>query len=168
GVGVAWLGALQAPSRRNSLWLAGVYGAALAVKHNAWFLPPVLLVRALLLPRGERTRALRLLPWLLLSPLVLFSVWLLLWHEPVRHLRDWIAFHTHHVHYAWWYFGQVLRAPPFPVEYPLVLDAMVLPLPTVALLAAAGISLLAGFARRRLESQRLLELGLAGAALLPF
>src|SRR5207253_1500114 len=58
--------------------------------------------------------------------------------------------------------------PRLAATYGLALAAMVLPLPTVALLAAAGISLLAGFARRRLESQRLLELGLAGAALLPF
>src|SRR5205807_5013490 len=161
GVGLAWL-------RGTGPRLAATYGLALAVTHHAWFLPPVLLVHALLLPRDQRTAGLRKLPWLLLSPAVLFVFWPLLWHDPLRHLRDWIAFHTHHVHYAWWYFGQVLRAPPFPAEYPLVLDAMVLPLPTVALLAAAGISLLAGFAPRRLESQRLLELGLAGAALLPF
>src|SRR2546427_742706 len=161
GVGVAWL-------RGSGPRLATTYGLALAVKHNAWFLPPVLAVHALLLPRGERAAALRKLPWLLLSPLVLFAAWPLLWHDPLRHLRDWISFHSHHVHYAWWYFGQVLRAPPFPIEYPLVLDAMVLPLPTVALLAAAGISLLAGLARRPLGSPRLLDLRLAGAPLLPF
>src|SRR6202011_4248216 len=137
-------------------------------KHNAWFLPRVLLVHALLLPREQRSAALRKLPWLLLSPLVLFAAWPLLWHDPLRHLGDWIAFHTQHVHYAWWYFGQVLRAPPFPVSYPLVLDALVLPLPVAAILAAAGVSLLVGFARRRLDAQRLLELGLAGAAVLPF
>jgi hypothetical protein len=168
GVGVAWLGALEAPSRRSGLWLSFIYGVALAVKHNAWFLPPVLLVHALLLPGEERKSALLRLPWLLLSPLVLFLAWPLLWHDPLRHLGDWIAFHTHHVHYAWWYFGQVLRAPPFPVVYPLVVDALALPLTTVALLAAAGISLLVGFFRRRLDAQRLLELGLAGSALLPF
>ena len=161
GVGVAWL---RSPGPR----LAATYGAALAIKHNAWFLPPVLAVHALLLPREQRRAALRKLPWLLLSPLVLFAAWPLLWHDPLRHLRDWIAFHTHHVHYAWWYFGQVLRGPPFPVEYPLVLDALVLPLPTALVLMTAGASLLAGFARRRLDAQRLLELGLAGAALLPF
>ena len=161
GVGVAWL-------RGSGRRLAATYGVALAVKHNSWFLPPVLLVHALLLPRDARTAALRKLPWVLLSPAILFVCWPLLWHDPLRHLSDWIAFHTHHVHYAWWYFGQVLRAPPFPIEYPLVLDAMVLPLPAVALLAAAAIALLAGFARRRLDPQRLLELGLAGAALLPF
>src|SRR5256885_591918 len=161
GVGVAWL-------RGSGPRLAGTYGVALAVKHNAWFLPPVLAVHALLLPRGERAAALRKLPWLLLSPLVLFAAWPLLWHDPLRHLRDWISFHSHHVHYAWWYFGQVLRAPPFPIEYPVVLDALVLPLPTALLLLAAGASLLVDFARRRLDAQRLLELGLAGAALLPF
>jgi hypothetical protein len=168
GVGVGWLAALKAPSRRSGLWLSFIYGVALAVKHNAWFLPPVLLVHALLLPGEQRKSALLRLPWLLLSPLVLFAAWPLLWHDPLRHLGDWIAFHTHHVHYAWWYFGQVLRAPPFPVVYPLVVDALALPLTTVALLGAAGISLLAGFVLRRLDAQRLLELGLAGSALLPF
>ena len=178
GVGVAWLAALresgpqesglQASGFRLKAWFALIYGVALAVKHNAWFLPPVLLVHALLLPREQRTRALKTLPWILLSPLVLFAAWPLLWHEPLRHLGDWIAFHTHHVHYAWWYFGQVLRAPPFPLAYPLVLDALALPLPLVALLLAAGVSLLVAFARQRLDPQRLLELGLASAALLPF
>jgi len=161
GVGVAWL-------RASGPGLAFTYGAALAVKHNAWFLPPVLLVHALLLPGDQRKAMLRKLPWLLLSPLVLFLAWPLLWHDPLRHLRDWVAFHTHHVHYAWWYFGQVLRGPPFPVWYPVVLDALVLPLTNALVLAAAGISLLWAFARRRLDPQRLLELGLAGAALLPF
>jgi hypothetical protein len=165
GVGVAWLSAIEKGSR---LRLALLYGVALAVKHNAWVLPPVLLVHALLLPGELRKRALLCLPWLLLSPLVLFAAWPLLWHDPLRHLGDWIAFHTHHVHYAWWYFGRVLRAPPFPVVYPLVVDAVALPLPNVVVLAAAGASLLIASVRRRIEPQRLLELGLAGAALLPF
>lgn len=170
GVGVAWLGAIRQPStgHRPAVWFAFLYGVSLSVKHNAWFLPPVLLVHALLLPREQRARALRALPFILLSPLVLLLTWPLLWHDPLRHLGDWIAFHTHHVHYAWWYLGQVLRAPPFPIVYPLAVDALALPLPLAFLLAAAGTSLLADFARRRLDAQRLLELGLAGASLLPF
>jgi hypothetical protein len=172
GVGVAWLRAIDEKAGGRRLEAGGrfafVYGVSLAVKHNAWFLPPVLLVHALLLRGEDRKRALRTLPWLLLSPLVLFAAWPLLWRDPIRHLGDWIAFHSHHVHYAWRYFGQVLRGPPFPVVYPLVIDALALPLPLVALLAAAGAKLLADFARRRLDAQRLLELGLAGAALLPF
>jgi hypothetical protein len=195
GVGVAWaraLGLLQAQSTVDSsqstvtasegkvltvdrrlstvscLRLSLTYGCALAVKHNAWFLPPVLAVHALLLPGALRGRALRTLPWLLLSPLVLFAAWPLLWHEPLRHLRDWVAFHTHHVHYAWWYLGDLYRAPPFPVLYPLMLDALVLPVTSVVLYAAAGARLLAHFALRKISPLRLLELGLAGAATLPF
>ena len=159
GVGVAWLYA-------GGPWFAFIYGVSLAVKHNAWVLPGVLLIHALLQP--DRLKWLRRLGWMFLSPLVLFAFWPLLWHDPIRHLGDWIAFHTHHVHYAWWYFGQVLRAPPFPIVYPLVVDALALPLPLVVLLALAGATLLTDFFRRRLDAQRLLELGLAGAAVLPF
>ena len=159
---------LEGQGLKDFLWLAFIYGCALATKHNAWFLPPVLLIHALLLPRPTRSRALRALPALLLSPLVLFACWPLLWHDPVRHLHDWIAFHLHHVHYAWEYLGRELRAPPFPIEYPLAVDALALPLPAVALYALAGAALLADFVRRRLDPPRLLELGLAGAAVLPF
>jgi len=138
------------------------------VKHNAWLLPPVLIVHALLLPAPLRRRGLRTLPWLLLGPVVLFASWPLLWHDPLRHLSDWISFHTQHVHYAWYYLGRELRGPPFPIFYPLVLLALVLPLPQVMLFTAAGAKLLWDFAHRALSPLRLLELGLAGAALLPF
>ena len=168
GVGVAWLAAIRERTARAGIWLALIYGLALGVKHNAWILPLVLVVHALLRPSGERMRAMRMLPWLALSPLVLFVAWPLLWHDPLRHLRDWVAFHAEHVHYAWWYFGQVLRAPPFPVLYPVVLDALVLPSPIVVLAAAAAVSLLLALARRRIDEQRLLELGLSGAAVAPF
>jgi hypothetical protein len=176
GVGVAWARAIGilAPAAderqrtRSGAFLAFVFGCALAVKHNAWLLPPVLLLHALLLPRERRKRALSTLPWMLLGPLVLLATWPLLWHDPLRHLSDWIAFHTHHVHYAWYYLGRELRRPPFPIFYPLVLLALALPLPQVALLAAAALKLLWDFAHRALSPLRLLELGLAGAAILPF
>ncbi len=177
GVAVQWakaIGALgPAPQdarerRRRGLWLAFVYGCALATKHNAWFFPPVLLVHALLCPREQRKLGLRALPWLLLSPLVLFATWPLLWHGALGHLRFWIEFHLRHVHYAWWYLNHLLRAPPFPVEYPLALLALTLPVTTVVLLAVALGSKLVDFARRRIDALRLLELGFAAAALGPF
>jgi len=176
GVGVAWaraIGLLQTSTptptpTRHGVFLGFLFGCALGVKHNAWLLPPVLLVHALLLPAAFRGRAWRMLPWLLLGPVVLFAGWPLLWHEPVRHLSDWVSFHTQHVHYAWYYLGRELRGPPFPILYPLVLLALVLPLTQVALFAAAGAKLLWDFAHRALSPLRLLELGLAGAAIAPF
>ncbi|MBS2022730.1 MAG: hypothetical protein JST92_09990 [Deltaproteobacteria bacterium] len=171
GCGLAWsraIGVLPSDHKRPALWFAFLYGLALATKHNAWFLPPVLLVHALLLPAGLRRRALATLPWIFASPIVLFALWPLLWHAPLHHLNEWIKFHLHHVHYAWWYLGDLLRAPPFPIVYPLALLALTLPVTTVALLAAAAITLLRDFLKRTLEPQRLLELGLLGAGVLPF
>ena len=187
GVGVAWARAIGAinfgdtlpnpdpqpikygvPEFRAGVWLGFVFGCALGIKHNAWVLPLVLLVHALLLPSSMRKRALRTLPWLLLGPVVLVATWPLLWHDPLRHLSDWVVFHTHHVHYAWYYLGRELRGPPFPIFYPLVPLALTLPLPQVALFAAAGAKLLWDFAHRAISPLRLLELGLAGAAILPF
>jgi hypothetical protein len=52
--------------------------------------------------------------------------------------------------------------------YPLVALALALPLPQVVLVAAAALRLVVDFFRRRLEPLRLLELGLAGGAILPF
>ena len=173
-VGVAWargLGLIDGePARpwRRTLWFGFVYGCALATKHNAWFLPPVLLAHALLCPGALRLRALKSLAGLLVGPVVLFAVWPLLWHDPMRHLGDWVAFHLHHVHYAWWYLGDLLREPPFPISYPIALLALTLPATTFLLLGAAMIGMLIAFARRKLSPLALLELGLAGSSLLPF
>src|SRR5207248_3532278 len=66
GVGVAWaraIGILDASTPSSTatstptssrVCLAFLFGCALAVKHNAWLLPPVLLVHALLLPSPLR------------------------------------------------------------------------------------------------------------------
>ena len=177
GLAVQWaraVGALGEPAqtagqqRARNLWLALVYGCALATKHNAWLWPPALLLHAALLKPEQRRRGLFALPFLLLSPVVLFATWPLLWHGPLGHLKFWFDFHLQHNHYYWFYLGTVLRRPPFPVEYPLALLAFTLPITTVALLAAALLKLVIDFARRQLGSLRLLELGFAIAAVLPF
>jgi hypothetical protein len=178
-VGVAWAQALglidgvptvgtQTISWKRSLWFGFVYGLALATKHNAWFLPPVLLAHALLCPGALRIRALKVLPWILVGPLVLFVAWPLLWHDTLHHLSDWIAFHLHHVHYSWWYLNALLREPPFPVDYPVALLAFTLPVTTFLLIAAAMLRHLYRFVRRALPPLSLLELGLAASSLLPF
>ena len=141
-VGVAWARALGlidgAPKKawQRNLWFGFVYGCALATKHNAWFLPPVLLTHALLCPGDLRLRALKVLPWIFFGPIVLFAVWPLLWHSTFLHLNNWIQFHLHHVHYSWWYLGDLLRGPPFPISYPIALLALTLPVTTFLLLAS--------------------------------
>lgn len=182
GLAVQWLDALGPGGRLHGMAAGLALGAALAVKHNTWFYPPVLAVftlfAGLFAGRGLWRSSLRPWAWTLVAPLVLFAAWPLLWHDPGRHLGDWIRFHTNHVHYTWEYFGDELRRPPFPVLYPLVLLAVTLPVTTVILLGAGGARLVADFFRslraasRRLPAplspQRLLELGFAGAAVFPF
>ncbi|MGO8969661.1 MAG: ArnT family glycosyltransferase [Myxococcaceae bacterium] len=193
------------------LWTALLWGAALATKHNALFLPPVLLPfvvsRALVASRGKPAArellqkalfvlcaAAALLAFLvlvltpagflqsfnllspatavvalllaavvslgvrlrqtdaatfravaplgamaLLGPAILYVVWPWLWYHPVDRFAAYLAFHATHVHYAWTYLGTVLREPPFPLTYVVVVTALTLP---VSILAPMGIGLL--------------------------
>ena len=75
----------------------------------------------------------------LLGPAVLYAVWPWLWYHPVDRFAAYLAFHATHVHYAWTYLGTVLREPPFPLTYVLVVTALTLP---VSLLAPMGVGLL--------------------------
>jgi hypothetical protein len=45
----------------------------------------------------------------------------------VDRLAWYFDFHATHVHYAWTYFGRILRAPPFPLAYVFVVTAFTLP-----------------------------------------
>lgn len=136
-------------------WLAGVcFGLALATKHNALLLPFAVTAHYALtawLRRGvssstprsatqrlaDAARALwQLRPGVLIAmalvgPLVLFLVWPWLWLSPVRHVAQWIAFHTHHVHYNFEYLGHNWNAPPFPWHVPLVTTWLTVPVITL-------------------------------------
>ena len=135
-----------------------LFGAALATKHNAWFLPPVLLAAWLLgsfrgrqpshgpasegavgTVRGHR------FPWALVAmavigPVILVASWPWLWHHTLPRIQGWIAFHVHHENYPWMYLGRMLRGPPFPVAYPFVVTALTVP-------AAILVAMLGGLAQ---------------------
>ncbi len=163
-------------------WLAGVcFGLALATKHNALLLPFAVTAHYALtawLRRGaatstststeprsvtrrlaEAARALwQLRPGVLIAmalvgPLVLFLVWPWLWLSPVRHVAQWIAFHTHHVHYNFEYLGHNWNAPPFPWHVPLVTTWLTVPVITLA----------ASLVGARVMASRALGFGSAGA-----
>lgn len=80
----------------------------------------------------------------LVGPAVFYLHWPWLWYHPVDRLAWYFDFHATHVHYAWTYFGEVLRAPPFPLPYVFVVTALTLP---VSLLLPMGVGLLRTGAR---------------------
>ncbi len=131
-------------SGRGAVRVGVVFGLALATKHNAFFLPIAVVLYELLTRWPQlRARNLRTLvpktfvPMLIAGPVTLYLLWPLLWHHPISRVNAWLAFHLHHVHYPWQYLGEVLRAPPFPVLYPVVLEALTVP-------AATALALLLG------------------------
>lgn len=63
-----------------------------------------------------------------LGPLVFYLHWPYLWHHPVDRTAWYLNFHLTHNHYAWFYMGELLRAPPFPLSYVLVKTALTVPL----------------------------------------
>jgi len=63
----------------------------------------------------------------LLGPVVFYVHWPWVWYHPVDRLAWYFDFHATHVHYAWTYFGEVLRAPPFPLTYVFIVTALTLP-----------------------------------------
>ena len=136
-----------APTRAAALgraaWAGLAFGVALAVKHNAWFLPPLLLVHwaaasALARWRGERATPFPLAfpAMALLGPAVFFASWPWLWRDTAARLGAYVGFHLHHENYSWHYLGTLLREPPFPIEYPFVVTALTVP--ATVLLAYVG------------------------------
>ena len=85
---------------------------------------------ALRIARTDRAAFVPLAPLVamgLLGPAVFYVHWPYLWYHPVDRLAWYLDFHATHVHYAWTYFGQVLRAPPFPLPYVFVVTALTVP-----------------------------------------
>jgi hypothetical protein len=62
-----------------------------------------------------------------LGPVVLYLHWPYLWHHPVERYSWYLSFHLNHEHYAWFYLGELLRQPPFPLGYVLVKTALTVP-----------------------------------------
>jgi 4-amino-4-deoxy-L-arabinose transferase-like glycosyltransferase len=128
-----------------------LYGLMLDTKHNAWFLPPVLIAHALglallvLVGRFRRARPrLRVrLPlaiplMLLLGPLVLYALWPWLWHDTWRRVLEWIQFHWQHVYYNMEYLGRTYFEPPFPRSYAWVMTLATVPAISLVLAAVGG------------------------------
>jgi 4-amino-4-deoxy-L-arabinose transferase-like glycosyltransferase len=147
----AYLRAQQTRRLRWAVIAAVLFGLSLSTKHNAFFLPPLLLLHALWLRRDELRsgtgskgqRWLRYLfqPWALamatIGPLVYFLSWPYLWFDTVRRFTFYVSFHLHHVHYNIEYLGQNFNRPPYPWHYVPVMTLLTMPAVTL-LLAKLG------------------------------
>ena len=152
----AYLRAQQTSRWRWAIAAGVLFGLSLSTKHNAFFLPPLLLGHALWLRRDllredsenqttTRQRWLRYLfqPWALamatIGPLVYVLSWPYLWFETVRRFIWYVSFHLHHVHYNIEYLGTNYNRPPYPWHYVPVMTLLTMPVVTL-LLAVTGIA----------------------------
>ncbi len=120
---------------RKFPWQVGVaWGLALATKHTALFLPFALAAHfAIMAVRAKKLEHWRVAVSLaVLGPLVLLALWPWLWLDPIGHVREWLAFHLHHVHYNFEYLGENWNAPPFPWHVALVTTLFTIPTATLA------------------------------------
>ena len=140
-------------SSRGWAWATGLlWGVALTVKLNAFFLPAIFVAHAAWLglsrawqSGGESLRRpripLALVCMALLGPVVLHAGWPLHWYETFDRLSFYFQFHLKHEHYFVDYFGSGLWEPPFPVAYPFVLTGVTTPIVVLAAMGMGMISL---------------------------
>lgn len=136
--------------KRWAVFSGLAFGLGISIKHNIYFLPPLLVLHWLVVygrdawamgTFKDRVKAIPLaFPCMaILGPLLLFVSWPFLWYDTVDRFAWYVQFHAKHVHYSWEYFGQVLDTPPFPIAYPFIVTALTVP---VALLLPMCIGLL--------------------------
>ncbi|MFB6351572.1 MAG: ArnT family glycosyltransferase, partial [Bradymonadaceae bacterium] len=127
-----------------------LFGLALSVKLNAFFLPVVLTGhwlatnwKELRIRRADPGWSIRLpaIPWALLAmallgPLVFYATNPRFWFDTYSRVASYMAFHLNHVHYFVYYFGQNLKYPPLPGSYPWVMTVVTVP---ATILIAAGL-----------------------------
>lgn len=127
-----------------ALALGPLLGFAIAVKHNALFIGPLLALHYygwLVADRVRHDRRItmaRLVPLPLVSmavlaPLFAFALWPWLWTDPVARFGEYMEFHRQHSWYNMEFLGANYNQPPMPVSYPFVLTVATVPLVVLAL-----------------------------------
>jgi hypothetical protein len=123
-----------------------VFGLALATKHNAWFIPALLLIHYLMVvwpdvslrPLRPPRVALVFVAMAILGPLVFLAHWPWLWFDTVAHLKGYFGFHLHHSYYNIEYLGKNWGMPPLPVSYPFGMTLWTVPTALLVLFAAGS------------------------------
>jgi hypothetical protein len=126
--------------------LTGVlYGLELDTKHNAWLLPPALIVHFLVtrgvrgvkrdLGIGRTEIPLALLAMATIGPVVFYLAWPWLWFDTGKRLAEYVAFHVNHDYYNMEFLGETYFRPPMPRLYAWVMTAATVPTIALALFA---------------------------------
>jgi hypothetical protein len=148
----AWWRALE--EKRWGWKLGVIMGLALATKHNAFFLPFVLLAHfGFVWWQRRKLPSLRPLLWMAaLSPIVYLACWPWLWFHTIDRFSQYAAFHLHHEYYNMEYFGRNYNKPPFPLSYPYAMTALTVPLTTLLLALGGALTLARDWLRQRRET----------------
>ena len=130
------------------------FGLALDTKHNAWFLPIVVVahtaVSAWLAESDARRATLRRaalagLAMAVVGPLVFYALWPWIWHDTTARLVAYAEFHLGHVYYNMEFLGSNYWRPPMPRGYAPLMTFATVPL---VILAAAVVGVAAAWRRR--------------------
>ena len=136
-----------------------VFGLALDTKHNAWFLPPALVLHALLARGGGLRRDLQvgrvrvplsLVAMATVGPAVFFALWPWLWFDTGARLVGWAQFHLNHEYYNMVFLGVTYWKPPFPRAYAPFMTLATVPTVTLVLFAVGAL----GWAFARVRAWR--------------
>lgn len=101
------------------------------------------LLRRLLRVSPETARAaMPVAAMAVLGPAIFYLHWPYLWHAPVERTAWYLAFHATHNHYAWFYLGELLREPPFPLAYVVVVTGLTVPASLFAPMVTGYLSVL--------------------------
>ncbi len=142
-------------ARSSPRWglAAGVLlGIAIAVKHNALFVGPLLALHHfanLTIDRVWHGRRAPLGAWIswplvsmaVLAPLVAVALWPWLWTDPAARIAEYFEFHRQHSWYNMEFLGVNYNQPPMPIAYPWVMTWATVP---TTLLVAAGLGVVLG------------------------
>ena len=151
-VGVLVVALAYRAALRRRAWgiaLGPLLGVAIAIKHNALFMGPLLALHyylALAWARWRHGRSITRAQWLplpllsmaVLAPLVAWALWPWMWSDTVARLQEYLEFHRSHSWYNMELLGTNYNQPPMPVSYPALMTWATVP---TALLLLSGVGL---------------------------